>query len=124
MPSEIFHRKGEVTYRAPYFDELVEGKLNPQGRLPKNHVAHALFYYNLIAAKNLDEAKKNLVYEHELSKKFEVADARRLIESVAFMYNTTPGEMVRFWDVVDAQRRALGSNQNADLPHAMRFRFN
>lgn len=123
MPSEIFHRKGPVTFRAPYFDEFVIGA-SPEGRLPRDPNAHALFYYNLLAAKNLDDAKKCLVDERELSPVFGVPQARKLLESVAFLYDTTPGAMVRYWDVVDKQRMAMGANSNADLPHAMRFRFN
>jgi len=123
MPSEIFHKKGEVTFRAPYFDELLIDA-SPEGRLTRDPVCHALFYYNLLAAKNLKEAKDCLVDEKELSPVFGVKEARKLLESIAFMYGTTPGAMVRYWDVVDKQRRAMGASSNADLPHAMRFKWN
>jgi hypothetical protein len=125
MPSVHTIKMGPVNFRAPYFDELLSNPMDPLhvGRLPADINAHGLFYYFVLASQAYKGAKDNLVYEDELSKRFDVTRARRMLESVAFMYGTTPSRLVRFWDAVDAQRRALGFNPNADLPDQFRFRF-
>lgn len=126
MPSTRQVRMGPVTFHAQYFDELLSNPADPfhNGRLPRDIEAHALWMYYILAAQNLKAAKENLVYEDEKSKHFDVHRARALLESISFQYGTTPSRMVRYWPAIDAQRIALGFSQNADLPHAMRFRFN
>jgi len=127
MPSHLRIPHGPVTFTPPYFHEYVFGHKDAiagKCKLPEDKGAHALFYYNLLAYKNLQEAKENLVYEDEPSRFFPLEKARKLLESIAVMYAVTPGEMVRYWDAVIAQRRALGFSENADLPHRYRFRFN
>lgn len=126
MPSTRQVKMGPVTFHAQYFDELISNPADPfhVGRLPRDLDCHALWYYYILACKNLKEAQQNLVYEDELSRKFDVPAARRLLESIAFQYGSTPARIVRYWEAVEAQRRALGFTDNADLPHAMRFRFN
>jgi hypothetical protein len=117
---------GPVTFHAVYYDELLSQPADPfhNGRLPSDMEAHALWHYYVQACINLKKARENLVYENEQSLSFDVMAARRLLESISFIYGTTPSRMVRYWDAVEAQRRALGFTENADLPHAMRFRFN
>ena len=125
MPSTRLIRMGPVSFHAVYFDELLSQPSDPLhvGRLPQDLEAHALFQYYVLASKAFKEAKDNLVYEDEKSRVFPLERARRLLESVAFMYGTTPSRMVRYWEAIDAQRRALGFNSNADLPVQYRFRF-
>lgn len=127
MPSVRIVRMGPINFHAPYYDELLSNPADPfhNGRLPQDLECHALWNYYVQACMNLKNAKENLVYEDDpLSRYFDVPRARRLMESIAFIYGTTPARMVRYWDAVEAQRRALGFTDNADLPHAMRFRFN
>lgn len=126
MPSTRQIRMGPVTFQAVYYDELVANPADPlhNGRLPRDLEAHGLWMYYVLACKNLKAAGENIVYENELSLKFDVPGARRLLETIAFTYGTTPARMVRYWEAVEAQRRALGFNENAELPAAMKFRFN
>lgn len=126
MPSTRAVRMGPITFHAVYYDELLSNPMDPfhVGRLPADLEAHALWHYYVLASVNLKNAKENLVYEDERSRFFDVPRARKLLESISFQYGTTPAKMVRYWEAVDQQRRALGFNENADLPAAMRFRFN
>ena len=126
MPSIRHIKYGPVTMEAHYYDELLSNAADPfhVGRLPRDIEAHALWSYFILASINLKNAKENLVYENERSRFFDVPKARALMESIALQYGTVPSRMVRYWEAVDQQRRALGFNENADLPAAMRFRFN
>lgn len=125
MPDMLNTRVGDVVFQAPFWSELTIGdkKALPHARLPKDVQAHALWYYYMVAANNLRLQRDNLVAEDEISHSFSVAAAHQLIESVAMMYQVTPGQMVRCWEACDAQRMALGYTQNAELPAAYRFRF-
>lgn len=126
MPSTRLVRMGMVNFHAVYFDELVSNPADPfhNGRLPQDLEAHGLWMYYTLASKNLKAAKENLVYEDERSRHFDVPRARALLESISFQYGSTPARLVRYWEAVDQQRRALGFSENADLPAVMRFRFN
>lgn len=114
---------GGAQFEVVYFPELIAGGANINGRLPPDLGAHALFWYYILAIKGLEEAKKNLVYETELSRTFDVNKARKLLESISFTYGLTPSQVVRYWDAVEAQRRALGYSINAELPAVLKFRY-
>lgn len=127
MKTSILNSKvGPVTFQAPYFEELISQPhdASHKGRLTREPECHACWYYFLLAAKNLKLEKDNLVPEDEISHLFPVEKARKLMESVALMYATTPGKIVRYWDACDAQRIALGYSTNADIPERYKFRFN
>lgn len=126
MPSTRLVPMGPVTFHATYYDELVSNPGDPfhVGRLPRDLEAHGLWHYYILASVNLKNAKENLVYEDERSRFFDVPRARKLLESIAFQYGTTPAKMVRYWEAVEAQRIALGFTSNAELPAALKFRFN
>lgn len=123
MPSQLRLTVGPVVFTPPYFDELVRRDTNPKGRLPKDIEAHALWYYFTLASKNLLDTRENIVYEDELSKNFTPTMARKLMESIAFMYGSAPQRMVRYWEAVEMQRVALGFSTNTDLPPVFKFRL-
>lgn len=126
MPSIRNIQMGPCWFHAPYYDELVSNPTDPLhvGRLPPDLEAHACWHYYIMAAQALDGAKKNMVYDDQLSKRFDVNRARKLLESISFLYGSTPAKVTRYWDAVIAQRRALGFSDNAALPAAFMFRFN
>lgn len=126
MPSIVPVRIGPVTFHATYYDELISNPSDPfhVGRLPRDLPCHGLWHYYILAYQNWKNAQENLVYEDERSRFFDVRKARTLLENISIQYGAAPAQLVRYWDAVDAQRRALGFTQNADLPHEFRFRFN
>lgn len=129
MTSKVIHTVTlpngmEIKFECPYFEELVAGPENILGRLPKDLPAHALWYYYILASQGIRTAKFCLVLETELSPKFDVLKARRVLESVCKMYGFSPPEVVRYWEAVEAQRIALGFTENAELPAVIKFRFN
>lgn len=108
---------------APYYDELVVGK--EKGCLPVHEYgAHALWNYYLLAAVAKDKADRCMVYEDELSPKFNLTIARRIFESLANLHGIPPDQMGKYWGVVTQQRIALGYNENAELPSQFKFGYN
>jgi hypothetical protein len=88
------------------------------GALPRDLPAHALMTYYGFVSIQYEEAKDNLVYEHEPSLEIH---ARNTAESVASLYDVTLETMFNYWSAITAQRRKLGLNQNADLPTWLMF---
>jgi len=117
--------QGIVEYHIPYFEELIAtGGNTPERALPRDIGAHALWYYYCLASKAIKIEKDCLVLETDLSPRFRPQkEARQLAESVAQMYGFGLYGMTRYWSAVEAQRRALGLTQNAELPPAYKFRF-
>lgn len=115
------HRQqGDVVFDAPFFQMLLQGQEN--GRLPRDIAAHALWHYFCLAAKAMSRAKYNLVYEDELSARFDEGIARNIFQGVAMIHGVYPRDMGRYWEVVRQQRIALGLSSNADLPPRFQFK--
>jgi hypothetical protein len=110
-----------VTFECPYYDHLLPANDFDHGRLTRDLECHALWHYACLAMTQYERAKRNIVEESELSLIFDVQAARNLFLSVANNHGVSPGKMVRFWDVINRQRLALGGGQ--DLPDEFKFRF-
>lgn len=110
-----------VNFECPYYAELLPSENPETGRLSRDLECHALWQYYGLALYQYNRAKSNLVEESELSLHFTSKDARELFLSVAKNHNVRPDQMVKFWDVVNRQRLALGSGD--DLPSELKFRF-
>lgn len=106
-----------VTFEAPYFDELI----SPRGCLTPHFECHALWDYYGNALRAYDMAKSNLVEESELSRRFNLDDARALFLSIAQKHGVRPQDMVNYWPMVDRQRIAMGGMDH--LPENMQFRY-
>lgn len=126
MPKMLKLGSAGMTFEVPVYYELIpqEPGCDPRGVMPTELAAHALWYYYLTASLNLRNESENMVEESDRSRLFPVDRARKLLESISFMYGFQPAQVVRFWDAIDKQRRALGIDQNAELPAAYKFRFN
>lgn len=111
-----------VTFECPFYNELLPAE-NEYGRLPRDFEAHALWQYWGLATIAFLRAKANLVDESELSLKFRPdPEARALFNSVANIHGVSPSKMIRYWDVVERQRMALGGT-STELPEEFKFKF-
>lgn len=121
----IWTPHGVVRYKLPYFEELVSvGGTAPERALPRDIEAHALWYYYCLASRAIKIAKDCMVLETQRSPQFRPQkEAQQLAQSIANIYGLTLYEMTRYWGAVEAQRRAMGLSQNADLPPVFKFRF-
>jgi hypothetical protein len=119
MPDILKLKLGPVVMEVPYFSEYLMDK--EYGRLPRDLPAHALWYYYILAMRQYDRAKKNLVYEDELSEIFDVNRARDILQAVSNMYGTPIQEMIKYWDAMEKQRIALGGGES--LPSEFKFQF-
>lgn len=105
---------------APFFDELLVS--NDYGHLSKDFEAHALWHYLCLAMKASAAAKANFVDENERSLVWNKESAKALFISIANVHQVSPAKMVKFWDMVDNQRRALG-NGSEDLSGEYKFKY-
>lgn len=111
-------KKGGLNLSCVIYLGLVRGN-NEKGRLPRDLAAHALWHYFGLASCAYYEHKHKLVYEGELDVAFLGA---QLMRSVAFMYDVEPRDMMRYWDVIIQQRRALGLSGEDDIPKELAMR--
>lgn len=109
-----------VTFECPFYDELLPSSTD-YGRLTRDLECHALWNYYGMAKLAFDRAKKNLVADDERSLVFNVTTARQLFTSIANTHGVSPDKMVKFWDVIQRQRIALGGGE--DLPVEFQFRY-
>lgn len=111
-----------VVFEAPFFHELLPGSNEYTGVLSRDFEAHALWHYLGAAMQAYEMAKNNIVYEDDLSRKFDRETARNLFISICNVHQVSPAKTVRFWDMIDSQRRALGAGSE-DLPAEYKFRY-
>lgn len=109
-PTEELPFKRHVFY---YFKWLA-----PEGTLPRDLAAHALMTYAMQMSLQLEQAKKNLVLEEDLSN---AVNALNCLATYAKLYGVTIEQMMAFWPAVSAQRRALGLSADAELPDWVRY---
>jgi hypothetical protein len=83
-----------LNFSAPFFDAYTH---RYGGHLPKDVAAHALFYYHLLARKQYESNRDNLVYEGEKDKVF---NPRGLWMTIAGIYGVDPNEMGNYWEPV------------------------
>jgi len=72
--------------------------MQPNGGLTRDRETHALFYYYLLAKKNLETRETQLVYEGDTDPVFAF---RNLFKSIAILYGVRPEHMQKCWPEVD-----------------------
>jgi hypothetical protein len=115
-------KHGNLTMEAPFFVELLTSENSDTARLSSDHEAHALWHYLGAASTALRAAQNNFVYEDDRSLIFTKETARALFIAIANVHQVEPGKMVKFWDMIDRQRVALGAGSE-DLPAEMKFKY-
>ena len=110
-------QKVTITFECPYFEELTM----PHGALTPQFECHALWDYYGNACTAYDNAKKNIVYEDELSHCFDARIARQLFESIAKKHGVRPADMVNYWPHVMRQRIAMRGDDI--LPDQFKFKY-
>lgn len=107
-----------VNFECPWFEELL---VKNGGALTNNYEAHALFDYYGCALKAYDMAKRNIVLEEDLSRKFDREIARQLFQSKANQHGVRPDDMTKFWGIVMAQQTVMGGRDH--LPEEFKFQY-
>ncbi len=93
--------------------------LTPNGYLINDPACHGLFYYYLIARKNLEQYEIDpIIYEDE---PWPDINFKQLFSSIAIAYGVEPERMTKFWVNVDMQCDVLNLPR---LPGDERIRFN
>lgn len=108
-----------VTMEAPFFNELLMSE--DAGCLSRDLPCHALWHYYGLACIQFRRAERNLVDETERSEIFDETRARALFISIANQHMVEPEQMVKYWNFVDNQRRAMGGDEI--LPERFKFKF-
>jgi hypothetical protein len=103
-----------IHFSGPIFTQLIVGQ-TPEGRLPIDAAAHALWNYYGIAVKAFRAVKENIVYEDEPSRRF---NHESVFRGIAMAYGVKPDEMARYWPLIYKQLTALGLSAEADFPNA------
>lgn len=109
-----------VMMECPYFNELLYGK-TPDGVLPPDLEAHALWDYYGCALTQYERAKANIVEESELSEKFDMERAQALFRGVMNKHGVSGSAAVKFWGHIERQRKQLGARNS--LPDQYMFRY-
>lgn len=112
MPIDRHVQIAGMTFIAPFFIELCVGQ-TPEGRLPSDREAHALWHYFQVASHSNRMMTENLVEESAPSRLF---DAVAVFKGIAHQHQVDPNVMIRYWPVIQQQRIALGLTQDEDLP--------
>lgn len=97
----------KFTFRAPMYVQYIA----PNGFLPYDVGAHALFHYFNVAMANYKRQKEDLVLEHTGSRghgETRIFNYHQLWLSIAQLYNTDPNTMGNYWPAVDMQAKVLG----------------
>jgi hypothetical protein len=121
MPKLLRFRAGPIILECQYFEEYLADGGNLTGCFTRDLACHALWYYYILAMKAYTEAKKNLVLEHEASKKFDTNTARNILVSVSNLYGQKIEDMIKFWPLMEQQRIMLGGGDT--LPSEFKFQF-
>lgn len=109
-----------VTMECPYFNELLFGT-TPDGKLPPDLEAHALWDYYGCALTQYERAKANMVEESELSEVFDMERARAIFRGTMNKHGIAGSAAVKYWGHVERQRKALGARNS--LPDEFMFRY-
>lgn len=106
-----------VRFECPFYQEFLE----PDGALNRDYEAHALWDYYCMALTAQKRAKANLVYEDELSLRWDIGIARNLFQTTANKHGVRPDRMVKYWPMIERQRFRMGGSD--DLPDQFKFHF-
>lgn len=99
--------------------EIFERYIIPNGFLPRDIAAHALFRYYVSARQIYEEIILDpIVYEGDEDPVFNLEE---LFKTFALAYGTEPERMIKFWPAVDMQCVLL---RIPKMPEGDRFRFN
>lgn len=91
--------------------------LPPEGFIERHASCQGLWYYYLIAKRNLEEQLACIVLEGEKDPTYNYL---QLLKSVAIMYGVQPEQLTKNWASVDLQCQTLNLPQ---LPKEERYRF-
>jgi len=86
--------RDKINLAPPRFPDYMQ----PNGGLNSHRETHALFYYYLLAKKNLETRENQIVYEGDVDPVF---GFRSLFKSIAVLYNVEPEAMQKCWKEVD-----------------------
>lgn len=117
MPIDRHIEVGGFHYICPYYAELLLGA-NPNGRLPMDREAHALWHYFCVGSLAHRMAKENIVEERDPSRIF---NAPAVFKAIAHQHQVDPNKMQQYWPLMMQQRIALGLSADEDLPLEMKL---
>lgn len=111
MPKTVLN----IEFNSKVFNDY----LPPNGYLVNEPACHGLFYYYLLARKQLEETEIDpIIYEDE---EWPDINFKQLFSSIAISYGVEPEQMLKFWINVDMQCGVLDLPK---LPDVDRLRFN
>lgn len=94
---------GDFAMAAPFYDELLP---EAGGFLSRDVPCHALWHYFCVALIAQEKEATQVVYDDEPSPDF---NAEACFKAIAFMHGVNPDDMIKYWRVVDAQAKMMGS---------------
>ena len=97
------------------------GYMEPDGFLPPEPAAHALFLYNLTARRLWEQEIDNPIHYEGTNEKYHGPDFMMLYKRIAQWYSCEPELMGRFWQEVSLQCEREGVPM---VPNEERYRFN
>jgi hypothetical protein len=89
-----------IKYKVRYDPPAFTGHTQPHGALAPHPACQALWYYYLLAKKQLELSKETIILEGTTHYPPVYKD---LFNSVRLMYNVKPEQMIKFWKHIDRQ---------------------